>query len=353
MKKIGIIAGVVLVAFLIGWKLYSNKQIINENNQAVDRSSIVIPVNVYAVQKQEIGGIFTLPSVLKPNEEVDITINTSGKLKSLNIELGNYVRKGQVIGSIDNSLKHINLQSTQLQVDKYKQDYERIKDLRAGNAATQVELDNAKFNYENAKMQIASLQQQISDGNLIAPISGIITAKNNEVGEFINMGTPVAKVVDISQMKTSVMVSESNVYQLHNGMNVQITTDIYANKPMNGKIKYISPVGDKNHNYEVEIIIENKGNLSLKAGTFVSVEFDIKKSTPVLQIPKISLAEGIKNPYVYVAVGNKPVIKKIVLGRDLGENFEVLSGLTEGDQVIVSGQINLTTNSIIEIIKNK
>lgn len=353
MKKIGIIIGVVLVFILIGVKLYSNKQRINEKNQTVDRSSIPIPVNVIEVAKQEISGVFNLPAVLKPLEEVNITINSSGKLKSLTIDLGSSVRKGQIIGSIDNSLKAISLQTTQLQVDKFKTDYERIKELRAGNAATQVELDNAKFNYENAKMQISTLQQQISDGNLISPINGIVTAKNIEVGEFINMGTSVAQVVDISQMKTSVMVSENDVYHLNVGMTVNITTDVYANKPMTGKIRYISPVGDKSHNYEVEIVVANKNNLSLKAGTFVSVEFDVKTPEPVLQIPKIALAEGIANPYVYVAIGKKPVIKKIILGRDLGENFEVVSGLNEGDKVIVSGQINLTTNSIIEIITNK
>lgn len=353
MKKVFIIIGVVLVAVLIAWKLFSNKQIINENNKAIDRSGIKIPVNVIAVQKQEIGGVFSLPAVLKPMEEVDIAINSSGKVKSLNIQLGSTVRKGQVIGSIDNSLKSINLQTTQLQVDKLKQDYERFKELKAGNAATQVDVDNAKYNYENAKMQIASLQQQISDGNLVSPINGIVTAKNIEVGEFINMGSSAAKVVDVSQMKTSVMVSEKDVYRLKEGMIVKITSDVFADKPMNGKIRYISPSGDASHNYEVEVVVENKTKLGLKAGTFVSVEFDVKKVEHVLQIPKIALAEGVKNPFVYVAVGEKAVMKKIVLGRDLGENFEVLSGLNENDKVIVSGQINLTTNSIIEVIENK
>ncbi|OFZ65627.1 MAG: efflux transporter periplasmic adaptor subunit [Bacteroidetes bacterium RIFCSPHIGHO2_02_FULL_44_7] len=353
MKKVFIIAGVILIAALIGWKLFSNKQIINENNQAIDRSGISIPVNVIAVQKQEISGVFQLPAVLKPMEEVDIAINASGKVKSLNIQLGTFVRKGQVIGSIDNSLKSINLETTQLQVTKLKQDYERIQELRAGNAATQVELDNAKYNLENAKMQITLLQQQIRDGSLVSPISGIVTAKNISVGEFINMGASAAKVVDVSQMKTSVMVSEKDVYRLSEGMEVKITSDVFADKPMTGKIRYISPLGDASHNYEVEVLVENKQKLSLKAGTFVAIEFDVKTTENVLQIPKNALAEGVKNPFVYVAQGNKPVIKKIVLGRDLGENFEVLSGLKEGDQVIVSGQINLTTNSIIEIIKNK
>lgn len=353
MKKIIIIIAVVLVAVLIGVRLYSNKQTINENNQVVDRSNIKVPVNVASVQRGEINGIFTIPAVLKPSEEVKIALNSSGKLKSLSFDLGTRVRKGQVIGSIDNSLKSISLSTTQLQVDKLKQDYDRIKELRAGNAATQVDLDNAKYNYENAKMQIATLQQQIADGNLVSPINGIITAKNVEVGEFINVGTTAATVVDISKMKTSVKVSEKDVYRLKEGMSVKITADVFADKPLVGKIRYISPSGDASHNNEVEVIVENQKQLELKAGTFVIVEFDVNTNESVLQIPKLALAEGIKNAFVYIAKGDKVEVRKIVLGRDLGQNFEVLSGLEEGEQVIVSGQINLNANSLIEVIKNK
>src|SRR5690606_35988896 len=160
---------VVVLAALIGWRLYSNKQVINANNQPVDRSAIKIPVNTRTIDAYEIGGVFSLPAVLKPIEEVDIAISSSGKIKSLNIELGSHVRKGQVIGTIDNNIKAINLKTTQLQVDKLKQDYERIKELHAGNAATQVELDNARYNYENAELQINLLKQQIADGNLVSP----------------------------------------------------------------------------------------------------------------------------------------------------------------------------------------
>lgn len=350
MKRILTIAVIVLLAGLIGWRLYSNKQVINEHNKPVDRSSIKIPVNTATIGEAQIGGVFTLPAVLKPAEEVDITINSSGKVKTLNIDLGTRVRKGQVIGTIDNSIKSINLETTQLQVNKLKEDYERIKDLHAGNAATKVELDNAKYNYENALQQIALLRQQIADGNLISPINGIVTAKNVEVGEFINVGTSAAHVVDISRMKTSVMVSEKDVYRLQEGMNVKLTSDLFADHPMSGKVRYISPSGNSSHNYEVEILLENTSKSQLKAGTFVSVTFDAGTEERVLQVPKKALVEGVKNPYVYVTSGEHPVVRKLTLGRDLGEQFEVLDGLKAGEQVIVSGQINLTESSIIEII---
>ena len=351
MKKIIPIAIVVVFAGLIGFRLYSNKQVINEKNKPVDRSSIAIPVKVAKVISTEISGEFSLPAVLKPYEEVDVTINTSGKIQRLNFKLGSKVRKGQVIGSIDSEIKRINLKNAELQADKLKKDYSRTKDLFDGGAATQVELDNAEFNYKNAEYQVESLKQQIQDGNLISPINGEVVSKDVEVGEFMSAGKAAAHIVDLSKLKSIVKVSEKDVYQLKEGAKVKVTTDLFPDDPMEGTISFISPNGDTYHNYDVEVIIDGNTKKSMKAGTFVTVEFDVQSTGNVLQIPKKALIEGITNPAVYVANGSKVTLKKIVLGRDLGENIEVIQGLNEGESVVVSGQINLTESSIINQIK--
>jgi membrane fusion protein (multidrug efflux system) len=350
MKKIIILSSIAVIFFLIGFRLVRNKQTINEQNKPVDRSAFRIPVTVADAVEEQVEGTFVLPAVLKPVSEVKIALNASGKLKALDVELGSRVARGQVIGSLDNSLKQINLEAAQLLVDKSRQDYERIRDLYEGKAATEVDLNNSKYNYENAKSQAAQIRQQITDASLITPVSGVVTAKKAEVGEFVNMGTPVVTVVDVSTLKAVVMVSERDVYRLKESMPVVITSDIFPGREFAGKVRFISPNGDDSHNYEVEVNVENDQRLALKAGTFIRVRFDIKGESKTLQIPKLALAEGMKNPYVYLARGDRPEMKQVVLGRDLGSRVEVLEGLKAGDPVITSGQINLTENSLIEVI---
>lgn len=350
MKKITIIAGVILIISFIGVKLAMNKETINELNKPVDRSSIKVPVTVHPVFEAEVTGNFILPAVVQPKHETHITLNTSGKIKSLMFDLGTYVSKGQVIGTLDNRLKQINLESAELLLKKSKTDYERIKDLYQGKAATEVDLNNSKYTYENAQAQVDLIKQQIADGHLISPVSGVITRKNLNEGEFVNTGVSIATVTDISTLKSSVMVSEKDVYRLKEGMPVKISTDIFPDKIFRGNIRYISPSGNENHTYEVEIIIQNTTGAALKAGTFIRVQFDLNSQSAVMQIPKLALVEGTKNPLVYVAENGKPILKKIVLGRDLGENIEVIEGLRLNEKVITSGQINLTENSLIEIV---
>jgi RND family efflux transporter MFP subunit len=352
-KRIIIISSVLVILILIGATLARNKKKIQASNKVVDRSSIAIPVSVFAASETPIQGAFTLPAIVQPVEEANVSINASGKLKSLNIELGTHVNKGQVIGSIDNSLKELNLSSSQLLLEKYQTDYQKYKDLYAGKAATEVEYNNAKYNYDNAKVQVAQIKQQIADGQVVSPLNGVIVKKNVNEGEFVNLGTVIASVVDVSKLKANVMVSEKEAYRLKTGLPVTITSDVYPGKSFKGSIRYISPKGDESHNYLVEVSFENTGAVALKAGTFVRAEFDLGSNGSALQIPKKALVEGMKNPYVYIADGNRAVVRKLTLGREIGENVEVLSGLNPGEQVVTGGQINLGDSSLIQIVNTK
>lgn len=352
-RKLIIIVSIVAVLALVGFRLFKNKQTLNEKNKVVDRSGVTVPVTVAPAFEAPVSGKFSVPAVVEPDHTANLSINAAGRLQNLSIELGTMVGKGQVLGSIDNSLKYLNLESAQLLADKYEADYKRIKDLYEGKAATEVDFNNAKYNYENSKTQVKQIKQQIADGQVTAPISGMVTKKNLEAGEFVNVGMVIGTVVDVSRLKSYVMVSEKNVYSLKKGLTVAIHTDIYPDKVFKGRINYISPNGDESHNYKVGIALENDSKASLKGGTFILVDFDIQGVGTALQIPKVALVEGIKNPFVYIVNNKKPETRKLVLGRDLGENVEVLSGLQAGESVVTSGQINISESSIIEVVTTK
>ena len=351
-KRIISISIVVAVVLLIAVTLMHNKKITGEKNKIVGRSDIAVAVNIFNVAYSSFEGEYMVPAVLEPYSSANIAATTQGKIESLHIELGTKVQKGQVIGTIDTKLKQVNLQAAQLVLDKLKKDYQRYKDLYQSNAATEINFNEVKYNYENAGLQVEQIKQQITDCRFISPISGIITAKNVEAGEYVNQGFVIANVVDISQIKASVMVGENNVYKIKEGKPVTVTCDVFPGKIFHGQVEYVSPGGDENHNYKVEVTVANDGKAQLKAGTYVIVKFDLEAKINVLQIPKNALVEGIKNPYVFVVINSIVEIRKIALGRELGENIEVINGLKEKEQVVVSGQINLSDGTKVTVIKN-
>ncbi|MFD1820532.1 RND family efflux transporter, MFP subunit [Pseudarcicella hirudinis] len=351
MKKTFIVTTlIVAIVGVMTFTLYSNKNKIEARKKVIDRTLVPVSVSTSQVQFLPYDGKVSLPATLELANEATISIGIQGKIQKLGIEIGSRVTKGQIVGALDSRLKQLNLQANELTLSKLEKDFQRNNDLYKGNAGTELSVTNSKYDFENTRLQIEQIKQQIADGNIIAPISGVVTSRKLVAGEFVSPGTVIATVVDDNHLKAIVFVNEKDVYKLKPGQAAKITADVFPEKSFTGNIKFISPAGDENHNYRVELSVST--NL-LKAGTYVLVDFNLGIKASLLQIPKIALAEGTKNPFVYVAQGDKAVLRKITVGREIGENIEIISGLQSGEEVVTSGQINLTDGSKITKTTNQ
>jgi len=348
MKRVLTIIGVIGIVALIIFLLARNKKTINSKNKAVDRSQVPVAVTMQRVRMQEMGGRFTVPATLSAKEEANISATASGHIVDLNIELGSVVGKGQVIGRLDLKENEIKLQSAELSIEKLNRDYERNKILVSGNATNANAVKDSKYDLDSKKLEAEQLKKQILDGNIVSPINGIITEKKMVAGEYANLGSVIAVAIDVSTLKARVYVAENNVFRLRTGQKAVITSEVYPGETFNGTITYISPKGDDNHNYLVELSVQNNKASRLRAGVYVLAGFETGGTHKVLQVPKTALADGMKNPYVYVVENGKAAERKIVLGNETGENVEVMSGLKEGEQIVTEGQINIINGSLIK-----
>ena len=351
MKKTIIWAIVVIVVVLAAFRLISNRNRIVSQNENL--TADFVTVSIANVEKKASSFTLNLTGTLYPYKELDIPAETPGKITSLNYELGQYFPKGGVIATIDDKIKKLTYESAKIDADRLKKDFERAENLYKGGTSSEQEYELARTSYETAKNKFDEAEKQLSYTKITAPIAGTITKKIVEEGKYVKEGDPVASIVDVSRLRVKVNVSESNVYYLHTGDRVKITTDIYPGIVFKGKISFVSPRGDETHNYPVEVEIVNSSKNPLKAGTFVNVEVEIGSSSTALYIPREALQGSIKDAKVYVASNGKALLKNIVIGRGGNESLEVVSGLTENDKVIVSGQVNLTDNKPIKIIENK
>ncbi|HXH19901.1 MAG TPA: efflux RND transporter periplasmic adaptor subunit [Chitinophagales bacterium] len=352
MKKIIWITAVILIIGLMALKLAINKKELNKRKNPVTQNkelpvavaiatAKIIPVNLSLVKT----------GTLLPYQEVDITSSAQGKLENVQFELGSKVHKGQLLAQVDYQLKQLALEQMLITIEKLEKDSARFQELLAGNAATEMQVNEIKFNLQNAKNQARQIKKQIADATITAPISGVIVRKNFEAGEFVNPGFNLGLIVDVSRMKVQVQVGETEVYRVKEGQEVKVTSEVLPGKSFSGKVTYVSPKGDDTHNYLVEITLPNDPGNSLKAGTFVYVDFSSETEENVLQIPRNALVESIRNPYVYVVEDSVAKLRAITVGRELGENIEVLHGLKENETVVVSGQINLRDNALIKVVE--
>lgn len=353
-SKIIIVSIVVILVVLISVTLYSNKKEINEKSQAGgEKKTLVIPVIVDTVNNFTPASSLRKTGNISPFKQSLAVASSAGNIRSINFELGTKVSAGQVLAVTDPQKINIDLQNALAKEKKLQNELNTYVELLAGKATTKEKVNQLRLDYTDSKFQTSQLRQQINDTRILAPISGIVTEKKVEQGLYVNSGTEIATIVDLNKVKVQVYLTESEVYQVKTNDITKITNDVFPDRIFNGKVTYVSPQGDETHSYLCEITINNPDNNLLKSGSFVYVDFNAEDIQPILSVKREALIENTQKPTVYVVQNNKTIRKEIRTGRDFGDRIEVLSGLSRGDIVVVSGQINLQNQSSVKITNNK
>lgn len=348
-KNIAIVAAALILVALIGTRLVANKHKIDEKKKVTTEKDVQIPVNVAAATMAEVNENLVKTGTLVPYREANIAATTSGTIQHVSFALGSNVTSGDVLAEIDNNMLQLKMDAAVLQQQKLQRDYARYTRLLEGEATTETNLQEIKYNLDNAGNQVSQIKKQIQDNRIKSPISGQIVSKKIENGEYVSPGTSLGKIVDVSRLKVDVQVSENDAYKIKAGQPVNITTDVYDGQTFSGKVVFVSQQGDAAHNYQVQVELPNSHAHPLKAGTFVYADFVQNSAHSALQIPRSALVESMKNPYVYVVQDGKAATRKIVVGTTTGANVEVLDGLKEGEKVVVNGQINIMNGSSVRV----
>ena len=346
-----IISIIAVIVVLAAFWLISNR---NNNMPKADEISVdKVTVSVADVIRKSSAFTLDFTGTAYPDKELDIAAETSGKIVSLNFKLGQSFRKNDIIAVIDDKVATLDYESAKIDAEKLRKEFERVENMYKNGLVAENEYDDASTAYETAKNDMNEKEKQLSNTRVTTSIPGIIASKYVEEGTYVNAGSVIASIVDISKLKVKLNVSESNVYYLKTGSTVNITTDVYPGMEFTGKISFISPSGDDTHNFPVEIEMDNSNENPLKSGTFVNVNIMVESDSEGLYIPREALQGSIKDAEVYVAEDGVAHLKKLLIGREIDGYLEVLSGLTESDRVVISGQVNLSDNKPIKIIENK
>ena len=347
------ITGIIVVAIILSitLKLAANKRKLNDRNKPVVNSNIRIPVKVADVEYHQLDISIKKTGTLAPFKEASVLAPSSGTIKYLNFKLGDHVRQGEVIATMDSRLLLLDLQKAETDRAKLKNDLDTYTELYNGHAATQEKLNEVKQDYDNAETQYGQARKQLDDAGIKAPTNGIISVKDVEQGVYVNAGASIATVVNDAEIKVQVNLTEDEVYRVKQGQHVDISTDVYPDKVFNGRISFISPQADATHSFLVEMIVDSDPNYVLHPGTFVNADFAKHTLQQLLMVPREALAESVQNASVYVVDGNVVRQKTVVTGREMGDYVEIISGLNKNDVVVLSGQINLKDGTPVIISK--
>jgi RND family efflux transporter MFP subunit len=344
-KVIGI--GVLLFAAVVVILLYNRARM-----QAGSRTDIIssYPVSVVTAEKGRLNEKLSLVGTIAANNDVAIVAETGGRVRSIHAKVGEYKRAGSLLIQLDDELKAAAHATAEVNYQRAKRDLERYQSLEEENAVSQWQKESAWQNFKVAESQYIVAKRHLSDTRITTPIAGVVTSRVVDVGAMVQNGSVVANVVDISRLKVKLNVAERDAFKLAAGDPVNVTTDVYPGIAFGGTISTISAKADDGHTYPVEIVlVNNNRKFPLKAGMFGRVSFTSLEPGELVLIPRAALIGSLKNPQVFVVENSTARLRSVVVGAESGTELGIVSGLQEGERVVVNGQNNLKDSSSVQI----
>lgn len=276
----------------------------------------------------------------------NIAPQSGGRIISIKAEVGDFVQKGQVLAQMDKA----QLEQAELQLNNLKSEYDRAKALYEKGGVSKSDFETIELQYKVANTTYENL---LTNTILKSPLNGVVSARNYDEGDMYTMSAPLYVVQQINPIKALVAVSEKNYSLLKKGIKVEFTPEALNGKKYIGEVTRIHPTVDATtHTIVAEVTINNP-KFELRPGMYSSARVIFSQGDAIV-VPDTAVLKqqgsGVRTVYVLKADGTVE-LRIVELGRHIGSEYVILSGVQAGEKVIVSGQSLLRSGIKVEVIE--
>ena len=328
-------------------------------------NSTVINVTVNEVNSNKNNPFLSVSGKVQTVNSSNLSTRMMGYVNKIYVRVGDKVKKGQVLLSINNAdlsakLAQVNANITEAKAafNNAEKDYNRFKNLFNDNSASQKELDDITAHYNMAKARLEAAKQmknevqaQFNYANIRSPFSGVVSNKFINEGDMANPGMPLLEVETPGEFQVMAMVPESEISQIKNNTMVDVLIKS-LNQTVKGKVTEVSTSAkNTGGQYLVKVSLE-KSDTKLLSGMFATVQFPTKEieGNEKVLIPISSIVTKGELSGVYtISQSNTAILRWLRLGRTYGDNVEVLSGLSVNEKYIVSSEGKLFNGAKVTI----
>ena len=329
-------------------------------------------VKIEQVRAENIAKTEVYAGTVESDVKNNIAPNQPLRIKKIFVDVGDYVKRGQVLVELDKTNVRQNdiqienqklaIENARLQMENQKVEFNRTAELYAVGGASKSEYDGSKLAYdqtviayENAQKQLNVLYNQLGlldeNSRLISPMDGIVTVRNYDDGDMYS-ANPILTIEQTNPVKLTIKVSEMYYDIVKPGMMAEIALDAYENQLFRGTVATKYPTIDQvTHTFPVEILMSNENQL-VRPGMYARATLAMESNYHVL-VPDIAVVKqiGAGDRYVYVYNNGKVSYNKVEIGQHLGDKYEVISGVMDGDMVVVAGMNKLSNGKEVEVVK--
>lgn len=302
-------------------------------------------VTIEKVTEEDVPQIVSYTATVEPFKTNNISASSVNRIKSILVDVGSTVAAGQTVAVLD----AVYIDQQEIRIANMKREYDRAVELLNIGGGTQQSVDQLKTEYDAAVRSLKNMKENVK---LISPISGVVTARNYDPGDMTGQ-LPILTVEQQNPVKVMVNISEQDYTKVKKGMKVKVTLDVYGDEEFEGTVYLVHPTVDSStRTFTVEVTLPNS-NSRIRTGMFARVEFNYGTMRHVV-VPDRAVVKqsGSGNKYVYVYKDGKVSYNQVQLGQRLGTRYELLSGVENNSDVVITGQTRLADGARVEIMKD-
>lgn len=314
----------------------------------------IIAVAVTEAKSELVAINLKYSGTVEPSQAIPLTFQTTGKVEKVLVDIGDNVKKGQLLATIDKTDLQNIYDIARTKYDQAKDAYDRLKSVHDQGSMPDIKWVEMETNLEQAKLSLELSKNNLDKCNLRAPVNGIVGSRNIEPGmsSVAILPAPI-ELVDINTVFVKISVPENEIGRIKKRDKASFIVAALNNRPFQGEVIKVSPIADPlSRTYEAKIIVNNPDH-DLKPGMVCDVTLNLKSDKELVLIPYQS-ASMDKDGHVFVFVVNtkQKIVKKQIIqpgNYQGGEFLEVVSGLTPGQIIVSGGKEKLSDNSLISL----
>ena len=351
MKNIIFIVISLLTVGLVAFTLIENKEEMVEKAKLAEITSDAIPVEITTVQRLLSGSGVSSSGIFSAVSDLSVLSETQGQVIQIYKKKGQAVKKGDLLAQVEKELIEAEFAAAESNYEKLLADQERFAKLAERDAVTQRQLEEVNIGLKSAEAQFRAAKKRLDNTSIRSTANGILHEDYIQEGSFVSPGLRLYDVVDVSKLKLNVSLTAEEVLKVNSGDQVRIVVKTYPDTEFLGEVVAVAAKADAALKYDVEILLENDQEKPLKAGMYATAFFDFKSTDQKLYLNREALVGSIQNPEVYTIHDGTAQLRRINIGEVRDDLMEVISGLDEGENVVLSGQINLQEGTKVNVIK--
>lgn len=300
-------------------------------------------VEVERVHLQEVPQTVTYTATVQAFKTNNITTSTPNRIKEILVDVGAKVTRGQRLVLLDNAT----VAQLKIRLDNTERDYNRAVQLLEIGGGTRQTVDQLKTELDAARRQYDNV---VENTVLVSPVNGVVTARNYDAGDMTS-ALPILTVEQLQPVKVIINVSENEFTKVHVGMKADVYLDVYGDERFEATVALIHPTVDPStRTFTVELNIPNRDE-RVRPGMFARVIMNYGSAEHIV-VPDRAIVKqtGSGEKFVYVYKDGRVSFNRVEVGQRLGETYELLSGVDNGADVVITGQSRLADGVEVNVL---